>query len=362
VFPKPAGLANAPRICLLIRGTRLNHNGWSEETTGGDYCRVSSHEPILVAPLWWLKMMIPIWWPYPPEERGLDHMIAAHVNAVADRPPARPLYNTLVHFTGPRIERPLERLAAIVEHVQSSGPRQDSPLVTIVVLPRGTLSLRRRDVEERLGSAGERYRADLIITEDYAGGWTQAFSPGEVTSTHLLDAFGRFVWNQDGALQTNDTIAAFQRFAVPGPQPQRVAMSLSLSPGDRAPDAPFADDQGNVFAFRRLSGRTIALVFWQSWSAPCIEQLRYLERESAHEGGPYVIAVNGGESAETIAEARARYGLSLPLTPDPEQRIAAAYGVKCWPTTISINSEGIIERIQFGLAPAARATHGERAS
>jgi peroxiredoxin len=117
-------------------------------------------------------------------------------------------------------------------------------------------------------------------------------------------------------------------------------------------DATFEDDQAQVLAMRRLRGRQILLNFWQSWSAPCIKELRRLQllHEAGGERAPVIVAVNGGEAREAIAEVRRQHKLTFALVPDADQRLARLYGVACWPTTVAINEEGIVNRVQFGLS------------
>jgi hypothetical protein len=49
-------------------------------------------------------------------------------------------------------------------------------------------------------------------------------------------------------------------------------------------------------------------------------------------------------------EVRQRERLDFPLIHDPHQAIVSLYDVRCWPTTISINEDGIVDGVQFGVA------------
>jgi peroxiredoxin len=95
-------------------------------------------------------------------------------------------------------------------------------------------------------------------------------------------------------------------------------------------------------------------MFWQSWSAPCMRELRRLRELTAQRPGPLVLAINGGESRDVLADVRTRHGLNVPLINDPDQAIATRYGVRAWPTTVWINEEGIVDRVQFGLGHRPR--------
>jgi hypothetical protein len=93
------------------------------------------------------------------------------------------------------------------------------------------------------------------------------------------------------------------------------------------------------------------LNFWQSWSWPSIKELIRLDRLASQSGdkGPFIVALHGGKDRKMLDETRKQHRLTLGLSHDPEQRIARIYGVSCWPTTISINADGIINHVQFGI-------------
>jgi len=135
-------------------------------------------------------------------------------------------------------------------------------------------------------------------------------------------------------------------------------MRLAAQPGEPAPDAFFQDDQGGCVTLRRLRGQPVLLNFWKSWSKPCLRELRRLQtlQEQGSGRAPVIMAINGGEDHAAFTDIRCQSNLTFRVIPDRNQSIAELYGVQCWPTTVSINQEGIIDRIQFGLAHEARET------
>ena len=352
VLPKPASMKTANKVCLQIEGHRTTPDGFPEAVTASnDSCTPHSHEPILVFPPWLISVMMPIWKPRPPEDGALEQVIAGHVNVAGlSRGLEAVRANVLVHFAGARWERPLDALAQAFRQAR----RPEMPLVVVLVLPVGAFGLRRSEVEARLGVLGEEFAGRLLITEDYLGGWSQAFAARETPGTYLLNARGEFVWDQQGPIAVETMAVALRQNLMPAPAPRISPLRLNVAPGDLAPDALFADDREQRTALRRLRGREVILIFWQSWSAPCVEELRRLEELSRGKNAPVVLAVNGGEDPRVLAEVRAQHGLTFPLIADPDQEIAMRYGVQCWPTTVSINREGIISRIQFGTAHAHR--------
>jgi peroxiredoxin len=348
VFPKPASMLTANKVCLQIDGWRTTPDGFREDVSvANDSCTPHSHEPVLVFPPWLISVMMPIWKPRPPENGALEQAIAGHVNVAGlSRGPETLRANVLVHFAGARWEQPLTALAQAFRQAR----RQELPVIVVLVLPVGAFALRAGEVEARLGELGREFAGRLLITEDYLGGWSQAFAARETPGSYLLNARGEFVWSQQGAVEVAGMAAGLRQNLMPAPAPRLSPLRLNVAPGDLAPDALFAGDGDYRTALRRLRGREVLLTFWQSWSAPCLEELRRLEELQRGENAPVVLAVNGGEDARVLAEVRAQHGLTFPLVADPDQEIATRYGVQCWPTTVSINREGIVSRIQIGTA------------
>src|SRR4030095_5015987 len=96
------------------------------------------------------------------------------------------------------------------------------------------------------------------------------------------------------------------------------------------------------------------LMFWKSCSRPSLVELRRLQQlhDRGGQRGPVVMAVGDGEAPEHIAEIAREQHLQFTLVADPDRRISRAYGVNCWPTTVSINENGLIDALHYGV------THG----
>ena len=352
VLPTPADVGPTGRICLKIEGTRTSPDGLEEPVEAGETCKPWWSEPILTAPYGSLDVLDPIW--NPPvvdQEQPLDFIvddaIAGHVSVMGQSPPTGGLTtNTLIHFAGRNMERPLETLS----HALSQTRQPHMSLVLFLVLPMGTFATRLSEFQAQLGSLDERFTRNLHITEDYVGGWTKAFAAPEGPSTHLLNARGQLVWKREGKLNPDRVATALDEHLLPALAPRSVLMQLAAQPGEQAPDAFFRDDQGGCVTLRRLRGQPILLNFWKSWSKPCLRELRRLQtlQEQQRGSAPAIMAVNS-EGHAALSDVRCQNNLTLRLIPDRNQSIAELYGVQCWPTTISINQEGIIDRIQFGL-------------
>ena len=133
----------------------MSPDGIEEGVTAGETCKPWWSEPILTAPYGSLDVLDPIW--NPPvvdQEQPLDFIvddaIAGHVSVMGQSPPAGGLTtNTLIHFAGRNIERPLETLS----HALSQMRQPHMSLVLFLVLPMGTFATRRSEFTGTTGLA-----------------------------------------------------------------------------------------------------------------------------------------------------------------------------------------------------------------
>jgi peroxiredoxin len=353
ILPKTRGL---PQVCLRVVGKHvfpgqlwgvqaLPPGGWVS-VEGGDTCKRPGLDLTFTMPSWWDKLMIPIWMPDPPPDGVLEEAIAGHVDVLASsRRPGERGANSVVHFADLQGGSPLQAL----DHALSQHKRRDAAITLVLVLPRATFRNSRAAVEEQLGAL-RAFSGSLLVTEDYEGGWARTFGT-ERPATYLVNARGEFVWKHAGALEAPSFAAALDQHLMSGPAPEAKALRMAVRPGKRALDVLLQAGDDDRLALRRLQGRPVLLNFWQSWSAPCLRELRHLQglHREAGRDRPVVIAINGGEAPERVAEVCRKHELTLTVVHDLEQRIARRYGVSCWPTTVSINADGIVDRIQFGI-------------
>ena len=131
------------------------------------------------------------------------------------------------------------------------------------------------------------------------------------------------------------------------------AIRLTLPPGRQVPDLPLRLPSGVELSLRRLKGRSIALVFCSPRSEPSMDHLEYVREVGRGEGAPIVIGVCDTESSERVAEIVEERRIPFLVLADPGQRIASVFGVWCWPATIWIGPDQVVEAVDFGGAAAA---------
>ncbi len=102
------------------------------------------------------------------------------------------------------------------------------------------------------------------------------------------------------------------------------------------------DTTGKTWQLSDLKGRAVLLNFWASWCEPCRAEMPTLQ-QVADLYGPdklLVMAVNFKESAQRALQFAKTTGVTLPVLLDVGGKTAAQWGVKVFPTTLTINSKG----------------------
>ena len=92
-----------------------------------------------------------------------------------------------------------------------------------------------------------------------------------------------------------------------------------------------------------LRGRYVLLNFWATWCVPCLQEMPSLERlhRTLGPGRLTVLAVSQDEDgALQVTPLVRKLALTFPIALDPEQRVAASYGVGVLPSTFLIDPQG----------------------
>jgi peroxiredoxin len=353
IFPKPAGITDLSSICLRIEGAQTLPNGQEVAAAGGTTCHIPEVEVVMDVPSWWEPVTVPVWLPDLPEDVLLKDAVAGHISVQTDTPRRDELtQNALVWFADLRVPHPLGGL-------EDALARVDRPLRVIVVVPPGAFDGRRKELEAKLALAREHPSTRLHVTEDAEGGWTRTFGATKLPSIYLINAKRQFVWKHEGAPDPAQLAAALHQHLLPAPSPRSRPLRLAVSIGDRAPDV-FFQDGASGSALHRLRGQPVLLNFWQSWSAPCLKELRRLQGlHEQREGAPFIVSFHGGKDTKALETIRKQLGLSYALVQDTDQEVARRYGVRCWPTTIRISPDGRVEHIQSGVAHEHKPASGD---
>ena len=132
--------------------------------------------------------------------------------------------------------------------------------------------------------------------------------------------------------------------------------SLPPSPlvGKKAPDFTLPTLDGTEVSLSEFHGQPVLINFWATWCIPCRQEMPELVRvyEARRERGFVVLGLNLTYS-DTLPDVQAfvnEFHMTFPVLLDKDGQVAEkSYPLPGVPTSIFINRDGTIERVQIGL-------------
>ena len=112
------------------------------------------------------------------------------------------------------------------------------------------------------------------------------------------------------------------------------------------------------------------LNFWATWCLPCKEELPILQRASEALGEVAFLLINSSESADVAASYLEEQGVTVRAGLEPTRReraeldldttadVLRRYHVLGVPTTLFIDAQGVVRRVQAGPLSAADLSEG----
>jgi peroxiredoxin len=326
------------RLCLTVRGTQLSPQGpIVPQAVSGTVCSFTTM-PILGSGV--LKALkdgsLPTLALSNPGPGG-QLIVTGHVPAEEVKP-GTGAPNLFVHFGNAKSSVQLPALTRSLR----SGKRKDAAAAVLAIVPPGDL-------------AKLRHTPGVIYAEDTDGAWSRLLGVKEKTRpiTLLLDPSGKVAWSHRGAVDHDTVTTACKEFLVPTAPAGVTVPVLNARIGHAAPNFLFEFARGSALTLSKLQGKSVMLVFWRSSSQPSLEAIRELQNGDGTTEKTIVLAINDGESSTAARRALKQAKLSATLVADPKREISSSYGVRMWPTIISIDASGQIDAIRYGHSAAA---------
>ena len=128
-----------------------------------------------------------------------------------------------------------------------------------------------------------------------------------------------------------------------------------MNQGDMAPDFTLQGLDGKTYRLSDLKGKKVYLKFWASWCSICLSTLGDADQLASEVGEDVqilsVVSPNqNGEKSE--ADFKSWYaGLDykhLPVALDASGNLLKAYGVRSYPTSAFIGSDGVLVKTHVG--------------
>ncbi|MGB8646291.1 MAG: TlpA disulfide reductase family protein [Anaerolineae bacterium] len=99
----------------------------------------------------------------------------------------------------------------------------------------------------------------------------------------------------------------------------------------------------------QFRGKPVILNFWATWCGPCSAEMPNIEKVyQQHNGAVVFLAVDQGDNRDAVSGYADLYHLHFPILLDPHQQVGDRYRVQALPTTVFIDSKGIIREVHIG--------------
>jgi len=132
--------------------------------------------------------------------------------------------------------------------------------------------------------------------------------------------------------------------------------------GQTAPDFRLKLLQGGETALAQYRGRPVVINFWASWCAPCRTEIPDLlaALEAHREAGLEILAVNltDQEVRRQIQPFVTEMQMTFPILLDERGRVRGSYRLRGVPTTVFVDTAGVIRFINPGPFTSESLTRG----
>lgn len=115
--------------------------------------------------------------------------------------------------------------------------------------------------------------------------------------------------------------------------------------GQDVPDFSFTTIDGKTYQMSELKGKTVLIVFFATWCAPCMKELPQIEIEiwEKFKSPDFMLIALGREhSMEEMIKFNTKKGFTFPIAPDPKRKIYSQFFSYYIPRNVLVNKEGKI--------------------
>jgi len=116
--------------------------------------------------------------------------------------------------------------------------------------------------------------------------------------------------------------------------------------GDKAPDFPFAIENGQSVKLSDLKGKVVWINFFATWCGPCRQELPYMQKEvyeKLKNNPDFELIILGREhSWEEINKFKTEQKFTMPFYPDMGRKVFSLYAKQNIPRNFIIDKEGKI--------------------
>ncbi|MDY6874024.1 MAG: TlpA disulfide reductase family protein [Chloroflexota bacterium] len=116
-----------------------------------------------------------------------------------------------------------------------------------------------------------------------------------------------------------------------------------------APEFTLTNLESESVSLSDYRGTPVMVNFWATWCPPCRAEMPLIQEfQDDFEGKFVVLAVNGGESEAEVRGFMEANDFTVTFLLDPENSVAQQYGVRGFPTSLFIDTEGFLQAFHIG--------------
>jgi len=209
-----------------------------------------------------------------------------------------------------------------------------------------------------------------IVNEDVAGGWAAALvvahGSGE-TSWRLLAPLGGVTWTHQGSISARELAHALDHYLLPTKPPRpgtllpAIEVGARLSPVALVPGFGVRQTHCPPPPVSRLWKDSL-VTFVRAASPASQAHLRALAAQygTSKDGQPTVLIVAEGAGDDELSQIKQQVGADWGVLADPDGTVADRFGVRIWPTTLTLDRGGVVAAIDVGARSSADANESER--
>jgi len=128
--------------------------------------------------------------------------------------------------------------------------------------------------------------------------------------------------------------------------------SLSFDDGEEVASFALPDMSDEPIELSNIikENRYTWINFWASWCGPCREEMPMMSElyNEFADQGLAIVAVNVKENTETIQNYLDQYPVPFTVLRDSTGEITQSYNVEALPTSLLVDSKGVVQRIIVG--------------
>lgn len=347
------GIDGAGSVCLKIEGVQVDPaSGASIRVTSTTHCsRFGLFIPLTVVAGSALRPLSRELPPQPGKPRPEQSL-------AVDPGSTQPASNTLVLYLDGSWD---QEAALTLRGALEVSQRRDAGVTLLVLFREGTLEEAdgQRAVAEVEG-LGRALGIATIVNEDVQGTWATILAVVHGSGQkawRLVAPGGGVTWMHQGQIAAQQLATALNHYLISGPAPKPQSLHpindvrTQVSPTALIPELPIQQPHCPPITLNRVGPAGSLVAFVRDASPASEAHLRTLSAQygSRASGAPLVIAVVDGAGTDDVQRMKERLGLDFAVMPDASGTLTDRFGVRVWPTTLTLDDVGTVASVDVGM-------------